>query len=252
MLIASRRAASELLGDCFLRGDGRAVDYGQAVAFYRLAGQRGLPISYCALGNMYLTGQGVPQDSAKAVELCRKSANLGVANAQTDLGQMYLTGNGVTRDFATAASWFQKASDQGQVNASYLLGVQYSRGDGVARDVDHAMELWRTAALGGNHPAPGALFRIYLQKSADVGYLQMSAEGTLEQLPADSSLRKSVDQTAAMKAVFWGTVATHMEGDPAARARILGLLNALKNLPESAGFVGEAQKFLSSRQVPPV
>ena len=63
-----------------------------AAQLYRLASERGVAQSYCALGNQYRKGLAVEKNERKAVELCRKGADKGLPGAQTDLGEMYLMG----------------------------------------------------------------------------------------------------------------------------------------------------------------
>jgi TPR repeat protein len=75
--------ATQLVGDCYFNGDGRARDYAKSA-------QRGVAQSYCALGNQYRKGLAVEKNERKAVELCRKGADKGLPGAQTDLGEMYL------------------------------------------------------------------------------------------------------------------------------------------------------------------
>lgn len=75
---------TELLADCFFKGEGRAQDYAQSALLYERASARGVSIADCALGNQYLRGLGMPKDPTKAASLCRKSADRGAADAQTD------------------------------------------------------------------------------------------------------------------------------------------------------------------------
>ena len=84
--------ATQLVGDCYFNGDGRARDYAKSAQLYRLASERGVAQSYCALGNQYPKGLAVEKNERKAVELCRKGADKGLPGAQTDLGEMYLMG----------------------------------------------------------------------------------------------------------------------------------------------------------------
>jgi TPR repeat protein len=84
--------ATQLVGDCYFNCDGRARDYAKSAQLYRLAGERGVAQSYCALGNQYRKGLAVEKNERKAVELCRKGADKGLPGAQTDLGEMYLMG----------------------------------------------------------------------------------------------------------------------------------------------------------------
>jgi len=206
-------SGTELLADCFFKGEGRAQDYAQSALLYERASTRGVAIADCALGNQYLRGLGVPKDPTKAAALCRKSADRGVADAQTDLGQLYLVGEGVEKNLAEAAAWFQKAVDQGQANAAMNLGTMYWNGDGVPRDHVQAAKVWHISAEHGNTSAPSRLAKYYLTAS----------------LAAD----KRIIVDPAVKAAYWGTIATRVDPDPAARGDSEKLVDLLMNAAPS-------------------
>jgi uncharacterized protein len=204
---------TELLADCFFKGEGRAQDYAQSARLYQEASARGIAIADCALGNQYLSGLGVEKDQAKAAALCRKSADRGVANAQTDLGQMYLMGQGVEKNPNEAAGWFQKAADQGNANAALLLGTMYWNGDGVERDHEQAGKRWYLSATRGNTSAPARLAKYYFAAS----------------ISAD----KRIVIDPALKAAYWGTLATHVDPSPAAKTESQKLVDLLLNAAPS-------------------
>jgi len=64
---------TELLADCFYKGEGRAQDYAQSALLYGKASARGVPIADCALGNQYLRGQGVAKVSNAITSKPQKS-----------------------------------------------------------------------------------------------------------------------------------------------------------------------------------
>lgn len=212
---------TELLGDCYYHGDGRPQNYRQSAALYSRASERGAAQADCALGNQYLLGLGVPKDPVKGFSLCRQGARRGVADAQTDLGQMYLSGTGVERSPEEAARWFQKAMDQGQSNgnAALLLGTMRWNGDGVERNHDSAAAAWLVAAQHGNPSAPALLAKYYFGTS----------------IVAES---KQIRVSPATKAIYWGTLATRTDPDPAAREAsqklVEMLLGAAPSLKEKA------------------
>ena len=204
---------TELLADCFFKGEGRIQDYVQSARLYAEASLRGVAIADCALGNQYLGGLGVEKDQAKAAALCRKSADRGVANAQADLGQMYLTGQGVEKNLPEAAGWFQKAADQGNANAAFLLGTMYWNGDGVERNHEQAGKRWYLSAERGNTSAPARLAKYYFAAS----------------ITAD----KRIVIDPALKAAYWGTLATHVDPNPAAQTESQKLVDLLLNAAPS-------------------
>jgi TPR repeat protein len=174
---------------------------------------RGVAIADCALGNQYLGGLGVEKDQTKAAALCRKSADRGVANAQTDLGQMYLTGQGVEKNLPEAVGWFQKAAEQGNPNAAFILGTMYWNGDGVERDHEQAGKRWYLSATRGNTSAPARLAKYYFAAS----------------ITAD----KHIVIEPASKAAYWGTLATHLDPNPAAQTESQKLVDLLLNAAPS-------------------
>jgi TPR repeat protein len=201
---------TQLLADCYFHGDGRAKDYQQSAALYTRAAERGAAVADCALGNQYLLGLGVPKDPVKAFSLCRQSAERGVADAQADLGEMYLKGTGVERSPQDAALWFQKAMDGGQSNgnAALLLGTMRWNGDGVERNHEQAAAAWLVSAQHGNRAAPAFLAKYYFATS----------------IVPDS---KQIRVDPATKAIYWGTLATRADPDPAAREASQKLMDML-------------------------
>jgi TPR repeat protein len=226
-------SGTELLGDCYFHGDGRSRDYSKSAVLYGRASERGMPQADCALGNQYLLGLGVPKDPAKAFSLCRLSAERGAADAETDLGQMYLSGTGVERDPQQAALWFQKAMDQGQSNgnAALLLGKMRWNGDGVERNHDLAASAWLVAAQHGNTAAPALLSKYYFAAS----------------IVAES---KQIRVNPATKAVYWGTLATRVDPDPAAREASQKLVDML--LGAAPTLKARADALFASSDIPPL
>ena len=64
------------------------------------------------LGNMYLTGKGVALDYAEAVRWYRLAADQGDASAQSHLAIMYQNGKGVPQDYVQAHIWFDLAASR--------------------------------------------------------------------------------------------------------------------------------------------
>ena len=62
---------------------------------------------------MYDDGQGVPQDYAEAVKWYRLAAEQGLPRAQLSLGVMYFEGHGVPLDYVRAHMWFNLSAAQG-------------------------------------------------------------------------------------------------------------------------------------------
>jgi TPR repeat protein len=109
---------------------------------------------------------------------------------------MYLRGSGTEQNYAEAARWFRKAVDQGQANAGFLLGEMYWNGDGVERNHDEAATLWQMSAQHGNASAPAMLAKYYFTSAVKDNAIVIGP---------------------ATQAAYWGTVASRIDPDPAAR-----------------------------------
>ena len=97
------------------------------------------------LGIIYTNGQGVALDFAEAVKWFRKAAEQGHAGAQNDLGGMYYRGRGLPRDFSEALKWSRRATERGHAGAQVNLGTMYAEGKGVPQDYVQAY-IWLNLA----------------------------------------------------------------------------------------------------------
>ncbi|MSO77225.1 MAG: hypothetical protein EXQ87_10005 [Alphaproteobacteria bacterium] len=149
---AGHTGAQFNIGVMYSRGEGVAVDHGEAVRWYRAAADGGFLPAMFTLGLVYQSGRGMPPDMAQAVRWFRWAAEAGSPDGQFSLGALYHQGDGVPRDMAEAVRWYRRAAEQGQPSAQNNLSVRYARGEGVARDLVQAY-LWTSlaaaAALGG-------------------------------------------------------------------------------------------------------
>jgi TPR repeat protein len=110
-----------MLGFMYEKGRGVALDYQQAIAWFRIAAEQNFAPAQHNLGFMYESGRGVTQDYQQAVAWYRKAAEQTLGAAQFNLGLMYQRGSGVTQDYQQAIAWYQKAADQGQEEAKAKL-----------------------------------------------------------------------------------------------------------------------------------
>jgi TPR repeat protein len=74
------------------------------------------------LGLKFASGEGAALDYAQAVEWYRKAAEQNHFLAQCNLGMMYAHGQGVTRDPVQSRMWLGKAAQQGDAGAQFHLG----------------------------------------------------------------------------------------------------------------------------------
>lgn len=98
-------------------GHGVPQDYAEAVKWYRLAADEGLPEGQLFLGLMYWSGLGVPQDYVEAAKWYHHAANQWLTEAQHRLGVMYANGQGVPQDYVQAHMWFNLAGSAGNADA---------------------------------------------------------------------------------------------------------------------------------------
>ncbi|MCX6879314.1 MAG: tetratricopeptide repeat protein [Verrucomicrobia bacterium] len=64
------------------------------------------------LGRYYSDGEFVAVNWAEAVRWFRKAAEPNLAVAQRDLGNCYFSGQGVKQDSVTAVKWYRKSAEQ--------------------------------------------------------------------------------------------------------------------------------------------
>jgi uncharacterized protein len=125
--------------------------------------EQGFASAQYNVGVAYVKGQGVAQDYAQAVAWFRSAADLGSARAQTNLGVAYEYGSGVPQDHVQAVAWYRKAADQGLATAQYYLGGMYENGQGVPQDHVQAVAWFCLAAAR----APDAASRSNAVESRD-------------------------------------------------------------------------------------
>ncbi|MFN4283603.1 MAG: tetratricopeptide repeat protein [Alphaproteobacteria bacterium] len=124
--IAALRAEAETgdadaayrLGLRYDRGDSVARDPGEALRWYRRAGERGHALGALNAGVLYDAGEGglgesARRDPAAAALWYGKAAEAGNGRAAYNLGQLYETGDGVPRDPRQAARWYEAARRAG-------------------------------------------------------------------------------------------------------------------------------------------
>ncbi|MCB1357047.1 MAG: SEL1-like repeat protein [Maritimibacter sp.] len=118
-----------------------------ALPFYELAAEAGVPEAQVALGALLTDGApGLDPEPARGARWFRKAAAQGVTEAAFELGWAFENGLGVPRDPITAARWYNRAIDEGSINAINNLGYLYANGTGVPRDEERAVQLYRQAA----------------------------------------------------------------------------------------------------------
>ena len=74
----------------------------------------------------YRVGHGVALDYKEAVKWYRKAADQGNAYGQCQLGHCYRDGEGVAQDYKEAVKWYRWAAEQGNDDASNFAKEQLS------------------------------------------------------------------------------------------------------------------------------
>ena len=95
------------------------------------------------------TNDGVAIDYGEALKWFRKSASKNHADAQWFLGGCYADGKGVTKDQVEAVKWYRKSAEQGNRDAPYNLGFCYQYGEGVQKDEVEAYKWYSIAVAQG-------------------------------------------------------------------------------------------------------
>lgn len=147
------RVAQFLLGVCYYFGYGTAQDYSQAVQWFKLAADNGVPCAIYNLGLCYTNGTGVEKNYIQGLKMIKIAARKDIGVAQYNLGMSYYFGIGSEKDYSAAANWFRRAAEQGYANAQSSLAMCYFDGKGVPKDDAKAMELLQLAANQGNSEA---------------------------------------------------------------------------------------------------
>jgi TPR repeat protein len=118
---ASVHMAQWLLGDLYRSGKGVAVDYMEAVKWYRLAADSGVADAQFAMGRALFKGEGVPQDYSEGVRYYHLAADQGNWQAQGALGAAYFSGAfGVPQDYVQAHLWLNLAAVHGNKQTLFL------------------------------------------------------------------------------------------------------------------------------------
>lgn len=118
LAILGNATAQAYLGAMYDEGLGITQDYQQAVKWYRMAADQGIPVVryrvgrpamidvMFRLGTMYDEGLGTEQDYWQAVKWLRLAAEYRHFEAQNYLGVMYVKGRGVIQDHKMAYMYF--------------------------------------------------------------------------------------------------------------------------------------------------
>ncbi len=143
--LGEARAQYWLAVACFknlMVGDASVSGLAEAMKWFRLAAEQGLPDAQHQLGRAYLMGVGFDKDAAEGVKWLQRAAMKGFSAAQSDLGAELLK----QKKNREAAGWFLHAARAGYGPAQFHLGQMLRTGDGVAVERLEAYT-WLTLSL---------------------------------------------------------------------------------------------------------
>lgn len=126
-------------------------DLEQAVSWYELAADNGLPMAQWRLGELLLVGEGINQDKGRGVGLLRRAAEAGVVPAISSLARQMFKGEGTVQNYDEAWKHYQIAAKLGQADAQNMAGYMLHNGIGVKRDPKEAYNFYIKASAKG-HP----------------------------------------------------------------------------------------------------
>ena len=126
------------VGKCLETGDGVGRDQSEAVKWYRMAAEQGLPDAAFELARCYRFGIGVRRNRTTASKWLHRAAELGNAKAMVMVGKLCLDYDSGEYNSRKAVELFRKAADQGDAWGMFHLGECYINGTGVKKDFDAA------------------------------------------------------------------------------------------------------------------
>lgn len=137
------------IGSCYEYGIGVDADPFQAYSFYKKAALRGMPNAFVNVAQCYFNGLGTKKDLLKSRAWFEKGAEYGYRVAQTNAGYLYI----MEENYDKAFYWLTKATEQGSPNAMEMLGMCYENGWGTEVNMQKANELYRKSYQLGNEHA---------------------------------------------------------------------------------------------------
>ena len=110
------------VGFAYHFGRGTAVNYTEAVKWYRLAADNGLPQAQSNLASILMLGMGeVRADPIEGFKWFKKAAVFGHERSQLGVAIAYYTGRGAPKDYVEAYAWANLAAASGKVERSKEL-----------------------------------------------------------------------------------------------------------------------------------
>lgn len=182
-----------------LEGEGREMNYAEAVAWFRRAADQKHPAATYYIGKLYEEAPGMSRDHEAALGWWFRAADLGNARAQREVALHYASGDVEGRikpDFARAVSWYRKAAEQGDAQSMTMLAAFYRSGEGLdMRDFREALRWDLKAAAKGEPVAYTDLGGAYERgEGVDTSLLKAYAYYLRGSRGGDPKAKESVDR----------------------------------------------------------
>jgi len=127
--------AQRVIGNLYLKGEGRSVDPVKAAHYYELSATQGDLEAQISLGTLYRQGLGVAQDYEKVLHWLYKAAEAGHPMAQYDIAEIFYFGEGeVLQERNHSHDWYRLAAKKGVIIAQFKLAQMLLEGIGVEKD----------------------------------------------------------------------------------------------------------------------
>lgn len=166
---ADNGMAHDVLGDCYLNGNGVKENDRKAVGLYQKAADLGYSRAYVDLALCYSNGDGVPQDEKHAFKLMQQAVEMDEDDAFYHLGMFYKFGTGTKENNRLAFEYLTKAVDREVTDAFAALAYYYENGNLIGMPVNErrACELYKEGLERGDDSAKAqvAFLLIYANDS---------------------------------------------------------------------------------------
>lgn len=147
---AGSEVAMIQLADAYVRGNEVKQNSQEAIKYYEMAAENGIPFGYECIGIMYFEGSGVSQNFEKAYEYFLKNKKDMQIPATYALGEMYRLGLYVKQDLKKACKYYDKIASISDPNferddyfwrALFRLGCAKHYGEGCKKNPKKALSL---------------------------------------------------------------------------------------------------------------
>jgi TPR repeat protein len=128
-------------------------EYEEAVKWYTMAAENGMPKAMYNLGVRLYTGEGVASDPTTAAMWFERAAAHGSVDSMRQLASMFTIGNGVERSKKFVVAWNRNAADAGSVAAANWLAMAMYLDLPYARRLGKVIALEPSQALRAKHGA---------------------------------------------------------------------------------------------------